>query len=167
MKKLITLALGAIMALSMVACDNQPVSDEEQTPPAIGGKTGVQIPNPFIDCEDLASAEELATFEITLPNNYEPTTIRVMENEMIEVISIIDENEICFRKAVGSENISGDFNEYNEINELSVDDKTVTTKGNDGNINTTTWTHSDYSFSIGSSDGLSQDKIIEMVNELK
>ena len=65
MKKLITLTLCAMMALSMVACGNE--APEEEAVPAIGGEANTQVANPFLTCDTLEACEEVAGFAISLP----------------------------------------------------------------------------------------------------
>ena len=52
------------------------------------------------------------------------------------------------RKAVGTDDISGDYNEYKEENVVKVGELEVTEKGNDGNISVASWTDGTYSYSI-------------------
>ena len=187
MKKLIALIVSSVMALSLVACSSQPdestpdegsssssqtVSPSESDGDAstsagqtMGGGT-VQIPNPFIDCTDIAAAEELAGFTFTLPEAYEATTIKAVEDDMIDITVLAGENEISLRKSVGTDDISGDYNQYDQTSDVVVDDMTVTTKGADDMIQVATWNNGEYCFSIVAADGLTQDEVISLVIEL-
>lgn len=60
------------------------------------------------------------------------------------------------RKAAGSNDISGDYNEYAQTRSLSLGkaDTTVTVKGGtDGAINLATWVKDGYAYSLGAYDG--------------
>lgn len=179
MKKMIALALSAVMALSLVACggkgntvdDNANiVGDDPATwEPTITidseQKSDIEIPDPFSVCSSLEEAAQNAGFSFNVPeavDGYTQRIIRTMAGEegsaMIEVIyqNEIDgkENtdsadEIRMRKANGDEDISGDYTEYSETSSLTVENIQVTVKGGHGNINLATWTDNGYTYSIG------------------
>ena len=167
MKKIMILTLCVIMAISLVACGNKTAEDDTSTPPTMGNGGTTQVVNPFVKCDDITQAEKLAGFTFTLPTGFEPTVIRAAENDMIEAIAGNDENEIRIRKANGNEDISGNYNEYAEVQEIEIDTKNVTIKGNDGVINVATWTDGEYTYSIGTTSGLSVDEITTLVAETK
>ena len=53
---------------------------------------------------------------------------------MAEIRYRSDTAEAVFRKSAGIEDISGDFNSYDTVQELTVGDITATLKGNSGSI---------------------------------
>lgn len=167
MEKIFAIILSVTLALSLAGCGTKTPAPENASP------TGqVQIANPFVSCDNLTAAAELAGFEMTLPqslpNWITETEIRVIEGEMIEVVSVgEDGKELRIRKAVGNEDISGDYNSYEEASEITVDELTVALKGNEGKINVATWSDGEYTFSIVCSEGLSQDNISAMVADIK
>ena len=167
MEKIFAIILSVTLALSLAGCGTKTPAPEK------GGETGqVQIANPFVSCDNMTAAAELAGFEITLPqslpNWITETEIRVIEGEMIEVVSAgEDGKELRIRKAVGSEDISGDYNSYEEASEITVGELTVALKGHDDKINVATWSDGKYTFSIVCSEGLSQDNISAMVTDIK
>lgn len=61
--------------------------------------------------------------------------------------------------------ISGDNNEYENIETIDVDDMEVTLKGNGNSINLATWTNEGYAYAIDISPGISEDEITEIINE--
>ncbi|MEG2174231.1 MAG: hypothetical protein RR135_01945, partial [Oscillospiraceae bacterium] len=146
----------------------QPKPQEAKTPPSSGEDCSVQISNPFIDCENMAAAEQSAHFTFSLPADFKPTTIRVIENKMIEVNAATGNHKICIKKAVGNDDISGDYNVYSETNQIEQSDKKirVATKGNDGVIHVATWINGEYTYSIGSTHGMTVDEITAFVNQI-
>ena len=105
-----------------------------------------------------------------LPKGYVQDSIYVIENELIQVIYSDGENEICFRQAKGNEDISGDYNEYEEINAINVSGVEVTTKGNNGKVNLASWTKDGYAFSISSNssgEGLENSVIDDMIDSVR
>lgn len=169
MKKIITFVLCTVMLLSLVACGNK--APEKTNNNEIPGGNSTQIPDPFVDCKTIDKAEQLADFKIFLPENmpegYTESAIRVIKGEMIEVIYLNSDNEICIRKAKGDENISGDYNEYAEANTITVGDLQITTKGADGKVNVATWIKGDYTFAISASEGVGSDIICNMIENIQ
>lgn len=154
MKKLIVIALSAILALSLVACGSHAsVNDGTQ---ATNGKAlgddSMQIPNPFVDCSTLEDAQKLADFSLNVPKNmpegYSMSAIRAIESKMIELVFTNGGDEIRIRKSTGSEDTSGDYNVYKENNTTIVGNVQVTLKGNEGKVNVATWIHGNYAFAI-------------------
>lgn len=197
MKKMIALALSAVMALSLVACGDKenPVDDNTNIvgdDPATWGptsdseqKSDVEIPDPFSECGSLEEAAQNAGFSFDVPeavDGYAQRIIRTMADEdgstMVEVIyqNEIDENEntdsadeIRMRKANGDEDISGDYTEYSETSSLTVGNIQVTVKGEHGNINLATWTDNGYTYSIGvySETGITAEEMSDFIAAVK
>lgn len=128
-----------------------------------------EIANPVEECKSLDEAEEIAGFGISVPEGVEDSQeciISVINKELIEIqYTDADGNEICLRKAAGSEDISGDFSDYPEENTTQIGGNTVLLKGSDGNIMNATWTDGDYSYSVTCS-GLSEDQITGILSAL-
>lgn len=69
LKKIISITLCAALALSAAACGNN-------------NSEAVQIPSPFVDCDTMDAAKELAGFDLTLPKAADE--LEAVENEMIQ-----------------------------------------------------------------------------------
>lgn len=90
------------------------------------------IANPFVDCQTMEAAAEVAGFEYRTPEQVEVCSenkIQAVDQEMIQVIYSADENQILIRKAPGTRNISGDYNNYQKEENITVDEMQVTLKG--------------------------------------
>ncbi len=79
----------------------------------------VGMTNPWTDHADLSGAEAAAGFYFVLPNALGESTeanYRCMEESMIEVIYTDKQGEEAYRirKGRGSDDISGDYNEYED-----------------------------------------------------
>lgn len=175
MKKLIVCVVCLLLVLlSMAACGGK---TEE---PVIGGDPrtwgpaetteSVQIPNPWVECTSLEEAGKLAGFSFTAPDaleGYPEKYIAAIENKIAEVIfNDEDGAEICFRKGVGTEDISGDYNVYKTTETQTVDGKTLTCKGNDGLVSNATWTDGTYAYSIMSTVGMTAEQLSTFVQSL-
>lgn len=141
MKKLFTIILCAIMVLSFTACSQK--SDN------------TQIPNPFLDCKTLKDAEKIAGFKVTppdkIPEGYTEDVIQAIKGDLVQIIYKNGENEITFRQAKKGkeiEDISGDYNEYDEKNTIMIGDLEVVIKGNGGKVSNALWTNGEFIFSI-------------------
>ncbi len=171
-KKGTLMILCAATMLSMAACGekqdqtigaettSQTVAENEDKIPTDGAVAteeiligdNTQIPNPFVDCNTLADAAALAGFDIIVPDSvdgYEERAITAMENDMIQVLYLHGDDQVCIRKAVGEEECSGDYNAYSEEKTVTVGDKEVTMRGNNGKVMVAVWTEGGYSYSIG------------------
>lgn len=141
----------------------------------------VQIPDPFEGFSTLEQAVKAAGFEMSVPDapkGYETAIYRVNTGtQMLEVIySDKDlENEDAveayrIRKAIGSDDISGDYNDYSEKNEVSVSGNQVTLKGNDGKVFVAIWTSGEFTYAIDidmNGQGLSSEDVIALANATK
>jgi len=179
MKKLMIIILGTIMIISLVAVGNflalsyVNFNASAKSGEQIVGDT-TQIPNPFIDCTTLEDAQKSAGFAMTIPDampeGYSKTAIRAVKNKMIEVIYLNGDSEIRIRKAIGSEDISGDYTVYKESMETEIGNVKVTMKGNNGKVNVAIWSEGVNVFSITvncGGTGLDSSIIRTMVDAVK
>lgn len=175
MKKLIVCVVCLLLVLlSMAACGGKTEG------PLIGGDPrtwgpaetteSVQIPTPWIACTSLEEAGKLAGFSFTAPDaleGYPEKQIAAIENKIAEVIfNDEDGAEICFRKGVGTDDISGNYNDYAVTETQTVDGKTLTCKGNDGLVSNATWTDGTYAYSIMSTVGMTAEQLSAFVQSL-
>lgn len=156
LKRFFPLILGIVLALSLVAwgSNNNPTVDNNEP-------SAVQVSNPFQSCDTLDAAEKMAGFDLTLPQIAD--NLEAIENEMIQAFYGEDGSDMLIRKALGNEDISGDYNEYAQIK--TVDE--VTLKGADGQFSLALWTDSEYTYSISVKNALSQTDMMALVGSVK
>ena len=99
--------------------------------------SSTQIPNPFVECGTLAEAQDQAGFSLTLPDGCTPEHISVLPDQMIQVLC---EDNLTIRKAVGQEDISGDYTAYPQVDTLSSHGTEVTLKGDADTVKVAVWT---------------------------
>lgn len=163
-------------------------SDSSVEPAAIGGDpatwgpaldgdgSGVQIPSPITEYTSMEEAAAAAGFDMTAPETIDGYTERVIqvfnantEDAMFEVIyrdgGEESKNIIHIRKAPGTEDISGDYNQYAESSTETVGETEVTMKGADGKVHLATWAKDGYTYSINvyAEAGISSDSMAELV----
>ena len=128
----------------------------------------VQIPNPLTEHETLADLAKIVGFEVTLPavdKAYQETAFIDISGETADVRFADGEDTITFRKAKGSDDISGDYNTYKESKTITVKGVSVSVKGNDG-INTTTWQKDGFTYSFSSDKAMTQDALVKAIENL-
>lgn len=133
-----------------------------------------QIPNPFVTCKDLKEAQELVGFSLTPPSQFpnwlNETVFRASKSsQMIEVIfsSADDEKEITLRKAAGTEDVSGDYTQYKEVQAVDVDGVQVTMKGDDGKVKVAIWTKDGYTYAMNMKPGMDCKEVSAMVSTVR
>ena len=180
MKKNLIIAVGTALTLTLVACGgNQTTPNGNNTAETIesnntSGEGNVELPNPFVEYDSIEEAEEAVGFDIAVPDTidgYPEKIIRALitdDSKMIEVIYRDDEkNEIRIRKAPGSEDISGDYNKYEQSSQLTVDGMEVTAKGNGETVNLATWVNDDFTYSVTVSDGITGEDLSDLIASIR
>lgn len=128
----------------------------------------VQIPNPLTEHETLADLAKTVGFDVTLPTldkAYKETAFIDISGTIADVRFADGEDTITFRKAKGSDAISGDYNTYNENKTITVKGISVSVKGNDG-INTATWQKDGFTYSFSSDKAMTQDALVKAIENL-
>lgn len=189
MKKVFISVMSLVLALSMAACGAKGVEETvggdprtwgpaEDTTAAVTddkdtlGGEDVQIPNPWQECASLEEAGRLAGFSFTAPEAVEGYTekyIAAIENDIAEVIFSKGDNDdasLYFRKGLGTEDISGDYNTYDTVEQQTIGDRTVTCKGNDGLIYNATWNDGTYSYAVMCNAGMNAEQLTAWVQSL-
>ena len=77
-----------------------------------------------------------------------------------------DDSNLYFRKGLGTQDISGDYNTYKTVEEQTIGDKTVTCKENDGLVYTAIWNDGTYSYAVMSNAGMNADQLETWVQSL-
>lgn len=128
----------------------------------------VQLPNPFVECETMAQAEQLAGFSMTLPNmipNWmDDMEIRAVEDSMIDVVFTGAGNTLSVRKGVGQDDISGDYSSYPETETVDLDGRSVTLKGEEGKVSLAVWSDGEYAYAVRCSYGIERDLFCSMIS---
>ena len=171
MKKLLLLSM---LCLAVLSCGKKEEVKEEVAEVSTTQSQDYGVPNPFEIVDTLDEAAKIAGFSLETPTeyaDYNSLVIQAIADDMIEVIYFDAEKThegLRIRKAVGTDDISGDYNEYKEKNVVKVGELEVTEKGNDGNISIATWTDGTYSYSINVDEALlNVDDISNLISNIK
>ena len=172
MKKIL---LISVLCLAIIACGKKEEAQQEaiQATETTQGQS-TEVPNPFIEAKNLEEASKIAGFTLSVPANYEDykkQTIQAIENDMIEVIYYDENSEhegLRIRKAKGTDDISGDYNEYKDVETVKVGDVEVTEKGSDGDIAVVIWNDGTYSYAIDAGEAkLNSEAIANLIVNIK
>lgn len=86
---------------------------------------------------------------------------------MVQVDYTSGEAEVLIRKAASQDDPSGDYNVYDKEETVNVGDLSVTMKGNSDSMNLAVWNDGEYSYSVYTSAGMSQEMLAEIVSQVK
>ena len=172
MKKIL---LMSVLCLAIVACGKKEEAKQETAETTnVTQKESTQIPNPFVEVKNLDEASKIAGFSLEVPETYEDykkQVIQAIEDDMIEVIYYDENSEhegLRIRKAKGTDDISGDYNEYKDVEIVKVGDFEITEKGSEGSISVATWNDGTYSYAIDAGEAkLSAEAIANLVSNIK
>ena len=165
MEKFIAVILSFVMAVALVACSgNAAKGNTTAHEETVNLGENAQIPNPWQECTSLEEAGKLAGFSFTAPetvDGYTERYIAAIEGDIAQVIfsnGDEDDSRLYFRKGVGGDDISGDYNTYDVTEEQTIDGHAVLCKGNDGLIYTATWTDGTYSYAVMCDAGMDMEQ---------
>ena len=171
MKKIL---LMSVLCLAIIACGKKEEAKQEMAETTnVTQEQSVEVPNPFVEVKTFDEAYKIAGFTLSVPTTYEDykkQVIQAIENDMIEVIYFNDtDNEgLRIRKAKGTDDISGDYNEYKNVETVKVGEYDVTEKGDEGNIFIVTWTDGTYSYAIDTDRAeLSKEDVANLISNIK
>ncbi len=163
MKKIVTLALAAIVALGGAAC----TSTTDGTTTATDTEN-TQVVNIITEYKTVAEAAAAAGFDVTVPqtaNGLDITSIVVyesLENPIIEVTYGTDDSAVVIRKcasAEGVEDISGIYEDFASV--TTADD--VTLSGDGATVSLATWTSDGFSYSVYMTPGIAESDVVALV----
>ena len=88
---------------------------------------------------------------------------------MLEIIYSANGDETArLRKSLGTDDISGDYNNYETISPAVTDNGTeVTLKGNDDLVYVATWLDGDYTYSLSIKNGAASEKVLNIVSSIR
>lgn len=126
MKRCIALAMSAALALSITACGSSSKPSASQSGSASDASTvlgeDVQIPNPWKDFESLEEAVKAVGFDFVAPDalaGCDKIAYQAITNEGDQIIEVLylngEERQVSVRKAPGSENISGMYTQFDQV----------------------------------------------------
>lgn len=129
----------------------------------------VGMPNPFVEYKTVDEAQKVLPFSAVVPSNvkeYELEIVSVMSNEMLQLIYKNGDKEITYRVEKGSNDISGDYNEYKDIKTVKVGDVEVKVRKSEETMSTI-WTNGGLTFSLYSNGNFTEKDITDIISSIK
>lgn len=175
MKRCIALAMSAALALSITACGSSSKPAASQSGSASDASTvlgeDVQIPNPWKDFESLEEAVKAVGFDFAVPDTLagcaKVAYQAIPDDRIIGVLYLNgEERQVIIRKAPGGENISGVYSQFDKLEQVEVDGRSVTMSGDGETVSLATWTDGNYSFSVYADNGLAQGDMAQLVSQI-
>ena len=126
----------------------------------------IGMPNPFVDVDSLEDAAKIAGFDMTAPDSldgYNGTQIQAIKEDLIQVIYGEPDHNVYFRKAVGTEDISGDYNEYDTVTESDMDGTNITFSGNGELVYLASWIEDGRFCSVSMNEGAEKETMLSVV----
>lgn len=172
MKKVLTAGMCIAILFSFAACNDKGNGDADSDANSIPSANS-EIPNPFRTFDSLDDALKEVGYDISIPdeiNGGKPNVFRVSDDDMLDIIYEDGENETArIRKMPANEengDISGDYNEYADVQTVNVGDLSVTMKGNDGKIILAIWQTKDYSYALSVAEGADSDQMSALISAI-
>lgn len=130
-----------------------------------------EIPNPITEHKTIEELNNVVGFDVKLPkvgNDYKITFMSNISDDLAQVVYNNGSNEITYRMAKGNDDISGDYNVYNDTKTVEIKGAKVTLKGNDGKYNVAVWSKGDYTYSLGSyNESMTENGICAVVESVE
>lgn len=158
------------MAVSTVTSDGYKVDQNGKWDGKIASTVVTQtedelgIINPIEGFYTIDEAQKALKFKVTVPKEllgkYNIKYINTISRDLFQICYRNEQNDILFRMAQGTEDISGDYNTNNVVN---INGSKVKLKGDDKLIKVAVWSVNNMSYSISVNDGMKQDDIINII----
>lgn len=133
-----------------------------------GGMT--QVGNPMTEYASLQELEIAVGFEVneiaSLPFEMTQELYIAYDDEIAEIQYIGTDMEITYRKAAGVTDISGDYNEYDREETISVNGTEVLLKGYADSDSLAIWTQGEYSYALRLDPGADRETVRNLLQAI-
>ncbi len=146
-----------------------PNSDELEAS-APSSNTGIMVSGSFeiTELEDAAALSSVIGFPVedltSLPFEVRQVTYYSYFNDFAEIDYTGDGQSLIYRKAKGTEDISGDWNEYSNERHLTVNDWDILLKGNSERYTLAVWTDGTYSYALSFEQEVTEEEITAVIS---
>lgn len=138
-----------------------PSSHEE---PMVGSSYGI------VELENTAALSEAVGFPVedltSLPFEVRQVTYCSYFNNFAEIDYTGDSQSLSYRKARGTEDISGDYNEYSNERHLTVNNLDILLKGNSEKYTLASWTDGTYAYALSFEQEVPEEEITAIISSI-
>ena len=148
-------------------------SESETRQDELGGQAGAMIGNGMVEVDSLAELSQIFGFSVPEVKNIPfEVTSTVYTNgwnvfAQVEYQGKSQDEAVLFRKARGTDDISGDYNTYSDVKEVTVKEVSVTLKGDDGQYKLAIWQQDGFAYSLNYEPGGSEAVFVEMIQSVQ
>lgn len=104
----------------------------------------------------------------SLAEKSQETSYVVYDENFGEITYAWDDQSVCYRKSTGTEDNSGDWNEYAKQDTVKVEKLTCTLKGDsDEHYVLATWTDGTYAYSLSAAKSMTQQEMLDLIVEIE
>ena len=147
----------------------EPGAEENQD--ELGGQAGAMVGNGMVEVDSLAELSQVLGFSVpeikNIPFEVTSTVYTNGWNEFAQVEyqggNQTESEEVLFRKAKGTDDISGDYNVYTDVKEITVNETAVTLKGENGQYSLAIWQQDGFTYSLSYEPGGREDAFVMMI----
>lgn len=122
------------------------------------GDVSVGIGNEIVDVADAGALSEAVGFSVkephALPFQADEVRYTAFWGEMAQITYTGAGQTVTFRQSLGTEDNSGDYNEYPQTETLEIGEASVTLKGEGQTYSLAVWSDGTYSYSFTAENGL-------------
>lgn len=138
--------------------------------PRLLHQDNTQLTNPITQCDSLEDTHELLGFQIitptTLPSQYTLENILVIDSKLLELRYHSPSNNITYRMIKSTDYITGDYRTYERTYSKDLNGQHIELMGDSQGLNAVMWLNAPYSFYIYSTEAVSEEFLLELVNNI-
>lgn len=101
-----------------------------------------------------------------VPGGYAVDEISTLSDDFVQIFYQKGDNEILYRTAKGTDDISGDYNVYSDVKTVKIGDTEVTVRKADKTASVI-WTDGDYSYSLYADGGLTDKELSDIISSIR
>ena len=173
-KKSLYLAFGGVAAAALLMIiirpwDNnvtKPINPDINSAGEGSNVLGVNPMQGYSSVEELSKAVGFNVPEIkSLPFKPSETEYMTLGEGFAQITYLSDDDRLIYRKSTDKEDNSGNYNPYDYVGEVSVNDIKVTVKGTKEALNLAFWNDGTYEHSISVEKAVDKDVMVKMIEE--
>lgn len=131
----------------------------------VGGAYGIE------ECTSIAELSQKAGFKVKeIPETDIPFKVNTVSyqwcwDEFAQVVYEGNNNSLTYRKAKGTEDISGDYTQYEQVLDQEINGVSITFKGTKDKYELATWVTQGYSYSINITESTTIDILSKLIQD--
>ena len=142
----------------------------ESSVPSSNEETMVGSSYGIVELEDTAALSEAVGFPVedltSLPFEVRQVTYCSYFNDFAEINYTGDGQSLSYRKAKGTEDISGDYNEYQNDKHLTIHGLDILLKGNSEKYTLAVWTDGTYAYALSFEQEVTEEEITAIISAI-